>query len=71
MKLNIAKPGNNVRVVTVKSGHGLQKRLTDLGITPGSELKIIENHTSGPVIVSVKGSKLMLGCEMSKKILVI
>jgi ferrous iron transport protein A len=52
-------------------GEMLTKRLADLGITPGKELKLIRKTLfSGPVQVEVAGSKLVIGWGLASKIMV-
>ncbi len=52
-------------------GRCLQKDLADLGITSGTEVKIIRKTLfSGPVQVEVAGSRLVLGWGLASKIMV-
>lgn len=47
------------------------KRLTDLGLTPGTEIKVIKSAPfNGPLEVCVRGSTLAIGRGMAKRILV-
>ena len=58
-----------VEVVELAGGRNLGMRLAEMGIAPGSSLRVFTN-IGGPVIVEVKGSKLCLGRGMATKILV-
>jgi ferrous iron transport protein A len=58
-------------IVSVLGGKILTKRLADLGITSGTEVKVIRKTLfSGPVQVEVAGSRLVLGNGLASKILV-
>ncbi|MFH0911451.1 MAG: FeoA family protein [Planctomycetota bacterium] len=68
MSLSMAKPGQVVRLRAILAGHCLQGRLAALGLIPGVELKIIRTGSHGPLVVEVKGSRLMLGRGMARQI---
>ena len=56
-------------VVRVEGGHGLQKRLENLGIRPGQEIvKVSEMLLSGPVVLRVHGTEVALGRGMATKV---
>ena len=47
------------------------KRLTDLGLTPGTEVTVVKSAPfNGPLEVCVRGSRLALGRGMASRILV-
>lgn len=46
--------------------HCLVHRLTELGLTPGVELRVVQ-ETGGPMLVSVRGSRVALGRELTEK----
>jgi ferrous iron transport protein A len=62
--------GELVTVVAVRAGWGMQRRLADLGLTPGTEIKIINRGRPGPVVLEVRGSRLALGQGVAAKIIV-
>jgi Fe2+ transport system protein FeoA len=41
-----------------------------MGFVPGVELRVVNNSGGGPLIVLVKGSRLMLGRGVAHKMLV-
>jgi Fe2+ transport system protein FeoA len=41
-----------------------------MGLVPGVELEVVSSRLQGPFIVEAKGSRLMLGRGMVRKILV-
>ncbi len=68
--LSLIKPGKNVRLVSITGGRFLQSRLVSMGLLQGTPIEVVKNRGNGPVIVSVKGSRLVLGRGMAQKILV-
>ena len=58
-------------IITILGGKKASKRLADLGLTPGTEIKVV-NRTffSGPLQIEVCGSKLVLGRGLASKIMV-
>ena len=70
MPLAAVTPGRRVRMRCVTAGRELEARLADLGLVPGVEIEVIRNAARGPLLVSVKGSRLALGHGMARKIAV-
>ncbi len=70
MPLAMAQIGQVVRLVSVRAGDGLRKRLAEMGLVPGTELAVVQNTVSGPFIVRVKDSRIVLGRGMAHKIIV-
>ena len=47
------------------------KRLTDLGLTPGTEVTVVKSAPfNGPIEICVRGSRLAIGRGMASRILV-
>ncbi len=70
MPLAMCQAGSTVRLVTIDSGRELQSRLAAMGLTPGAELEVVSSSLSGPFIVAIKGSRVVLGRGMAHKIMV-
>lgn len=52
-------------------GCGAQKRLVDMGLTPGTKVTILRSAPlDGPIEISVRGYKLALGKGIAKRVLV-
>ncbi len=66
----MVSPGKEVILTSINGGRGLRMRLSDMGLQEGMKLKVIHSQGRGPCVVSVKGSKLILGYGMAQKILV-
>lgn len=70
MPLAMVSPGEVVQVVDVRAGWGLQRRLADMGLTPGVIIRVMNSQRPGPIIVDLRGSRLALGYGMTQRILV-
>lgn len=70
MPLTLASVGENVRLVDIRGGQELRKRLADLGFTQGMSLRIVQKDANGPVILAVKDSRMALGHGMAQKVMV-
>lgn len=68
--LAMVSPGEVVQVIDIRSGRGLTRRLADMGLTPGINIKVINSQMPGPVVVELRGSRLVLGHGVAQKILV-
>jgi len=62
--------GGTAVVKAVRAGWGLQRRLGDMGITPGTVLRLISGGPTGQTIIEVRGSRLALGRGVAEKIIV-
>jgi ferrous iron transport protein A len=67
--LTHTRPGQRIRVSAVDAGQGLRSRLCAMGLTPGMSAHVIAIG-SGPVILDVLGTRLVLGQGMAAKVLV-
>jgi Fe2+ transport system protein FeoA len=57
-------------ILSILGGRMLTKRLADLGLKQGTEVKVIRRTIfSGPVQVEVCGSRLVLGRGLASKII--
>ncbi len=65
--LTSAQPGQRVRVSSIDAGHGLRTRLCAMGLTPGLAAEVV-SAGAGPVVLSVMGSRLVLGHGMAAKV---
>ena len=66
--LSMATNGVPLRVMGVRAGRGLRKRLADMGLTPGVLIRVVDRQRCGPVLIDLKGSRLALGYGMAFKI---
>ena len=62
--------GKTVVLVRVDAGHGLNNRLAVMGLLPNTRFEVVNNHHPGPFVISLKGSRMVLGRGMANKIMV-
>ncbi len=70
MPLSKALPGETVEVADVRAGWGLQRRLADMGLSPGERVRLVKSQR-GPVDLDVRGARLSLGHGVAHRIMVI
>ena len=68
LPLTMVSPGEKVRIIDFNGGTQIRKRLTDMGISMGQVVEVL--NRGGPVIVSVKGSRVALGKGLAQKVMV-
>ena len=64
------RAGERVRIESMQGGHEFLSRLAALGFTPGACLRVIQNFGRGPIIVSLRDTRVALGRGEARKILV-
>jgi ferrous iron transport protein A len=69
--LSAVTTGETVKLAKVEAGRGLNNRLASMGLLPNVEITVVRNSHPGPFVISVKGSKMMLGRGMAHKIMVL
>ncbi len=69
-KLSQVQTGEVVTVNSLHEGNELNRRLASLGFTPGVDVEIMQNFGHGPMIVSVRGTKVAIGRGEAEKICV-
>jgi Fe2+ transport system protein FeoA len=68
--LIFADAGKKLLVAGFIGGFGMGQRLTEMGLTVGSQILVVEGSCHGPLVVDVRGSRLGLGCGVAHKIMV-
>ena len=79
LPLTALKDGETGIVVSINPGRegcgrgwGFEKRLMDMGLTPGVEVVVVKSAPfHGPVELVVRGSRLALGRGMAERIFVV
>ena len=59
--------GQPACLVCIHAGKRLKRRLAELGLTPGVEMMVLQNN-GGPLLLSVRDSRLALGRGMAAKV---
>jgi len=69
MPLTMTRPGESVQLIAIRGGRRVRKRLADLGLTPGTTIRVVQANSMGPLIVAFKDDvRLALGRGMAHKI---
>ncbi len=69
MTLKEMKPGQSGQVVSIGEKGSLKRRIMDMGITPGTAVKVIKTAPLGdPVEINVRGYELSLRKEEAARI---
>lgn len=69
--LTFAPRGETVVLTEIRAGEKLRKRLADLGLHIGMQVRVVQGDASGPVILAVQNdARLALGRGMAQKIMV-
>ncbi len=62
--------GETAFFLSFNAGREAAGRLTSLGFTPGARIAMLQNYGSGPLVVSVRGSRVALGREEAREIII-
>ncbi len=69
--LSTVRAGETVRLTEINAGRGLNSRLASMGLLPNVQVTVVRNGHPGPLVISVKNSKMVLGRGMADKIMVL
>lgn len=61
MRLSALETGETGLVYDMVAGHSLVSRLSALGFTPDAQVTMVQNFGHGPVIVSIRDTRIALG----------
>jgi ferrous iron transport protein A len=61
---------NHATILTFNVGTAETTRLVSLGFTPGAEVRMSQNYGRGPLIVTVRGTRVALGRSEAANIFV-
>jgi ferrous iron transport protein A len=62
--------GEHAMILAFKGGRAVNNRLASLGFTPGVDVNMTQNYGFGPLIVTVRGTRVALGRGEAAKIIV-
>lgn len=66
--LNALAPGDVGMVHELRGGRGFVSRLAALGFTTGAEVRMLQNFGHGPLIVSIRDTRIALGRKEASKV---
>ena len=61
MQLMELQPGNKAVIRRLEGGRSVLSRLATLGFTPGADVMVLQSSDHGPLLVSLRGSRVALG----------
>ncbi len=67
--LAMLREGEEAKVVSVIGGRGCMRNLMTMGIVPGKKIKVL-GRRGGAMLVSVNGTKFVLGRGLAMKVMV-
>jgi ferrous iron transport protein A len=70
LPLAFLSEGEEGDVLAVRGGRGLVQRLSDMGLTPSTKVKVIKSCPPGPMLVQVRDARVALGRGITMKIFV-
>jgi len=71
MTLDQLRPGDEARVLDIRGGHGLCRRLNHLGIHAGDAVRLSGRGAfRGPLLVEIHGTRVALGRGVARHVLV-
>ncbi len=70
LPLSEITPGEGAVVLDFQAGRAVNNRLASLGFTPGVQVSMTQNYGRGPLIVTVRGTRVALGRGEANQILV-
>jgi ferrous iron transport protein A len=64
------RAGEKATILVFRGGRMVNSRLTSLGFTPGVRVQMFQNYGHGPLIVTVRGTRVALGRGEAANILI-
>ena len=68
--LSTTQVGDRVVITQILSGQNMAHRLSQMGLTKGSEVQVISKTTSGSVIICIQDEQIGLGAGMANQVMV-
>lgn len=68
--LILAAAGERVRIVAVGGGRGIDRKLSDLGLTVGSEVTTLSRDPAGPMVIARDDVRIALAGGIAHRVLV-
>ncbi len=71
MTLIQVENGKTVRLLRFQGGRGLNQKLSQLGLCPGENARVLRHAPlGGPVLIEVEGRSIALGRGVASKVIV-
>ena len=59
--------GEHATLYEIRAGRGVMSRLSSLGFTPGVDIEMTQNYGHGPLLVTVRGTRVALGRQEAQR----
>jgi Fe2+ transport system protein FeoA len=63
-------PGQEVKIIQIRGGRGLQRRFERMDLEPGAIIQVVQNDFPGPMIIALDDDRLVLGKGQARHLLV-
>lgn len=70
MQLSTIKSGQSVLLKSIKREEKIVRKLNEMGLTPGVKINVVSKVRGSAFIINVRGSRLILGKDLTKNIFV-
>ena len=68
--LTFLAEGQEGEIIELRGGRGMTQRLTEMGFTPSTKVKVVVSNPGGTVLIGVRDTKIALGRGIAMKIMV-
>ena len=70
LPLSDLKKGEHATLHEIHTDKSVTCRMSSLGFTPGVEIEMTQNYGHGPLVVSLRGTRVAMGRQEAKNTLV-
>jgi ferrous iron transport protein A len=68
--LDKVSEGKEVTLISIEAGRGLLSRLLNMGLVPGSKIRVLVNKGGGVLVISVHDTEISISRGIAQKLLV-
>jgi Fe2+ transport system protein FeoA len=68
--LSTVQEGHTVEISEIHAGHGLMRRLMEMGFITNSKIRVLKSSFNGPMIVAIDNTRFALSRGIAMKIFV-
>ncbi len=66
--LSDLRAGERAIYQSIAAERAVTSRLTSMGFTPGVEIEMVQNYGRGPLLVTIRGTRVALGRQEARNI---
>ncbi len=70
LSLDGIRTGEQAVFLSIRAEKAVASRLSSLGFTPGAALEMTQNYGRGPLLVTIRGTRIALGRQEARSITV-